>query len=136
LLGNEHVRSVASFQDRAKDKIFGLIRREILKTVDGSIDFPVDQRLLELFREESPFNGTGKAQIKTPVSGRPDNSDVDSQPGMGRAEVFHDDPRLSQREIAAARSKGDVIHKFYEFSRTCPEEVLAPYLGIKLMVTA
>ena len=117
LLGNENVRGVCALKDRTKDKVVGLVRREIFQTVDRCVDLPGDQGLLKLLCEEPPGERTGKTQIKTLVSGRLDGLDVDLQPGMSRTELVRDDPRLREREIAAARSKNDAIHRFQGFSQ-------------------
>ncbi len=105
----------AALKDRTKDKFVGLVRREIFQTVDRCVDFSGDQGLLKLLGEEPPGERTGKTQIKTLVSGRLDELDVDCQPGMSRTELVRDDPRLREREIAAARSKNDAIHRLQEF---------------------
>jgi hypothetical protein len=36
---------------------------------------------------------------------------------MSGTELVRDDPRLRKRQIAAARSKNDAIHRFQEFSQ-------------------
>ena len=118
MLGNEDVSGVAALEDGAKDKIGRLVRRKIFQTMDSGVDLPA-------------VKASSSSRMKRPLSIEPERlksrrlSPVVlmilmsiSSLACARAELVRDDPRLRQREIAAARPENDAIHKFRNSRRS------------------
>lgn len=110
LFGNENIRGVGALKDGAKDKLTGLVGRQIFQAVDRRVDPPGDQSFLEFLCEEPSVERARKAQIKILVTSRLDALDLNRQSGVSRTEFVCDDLGLRECEIAAARSKNDLIH--------------------------
>ena len=101
----ERVTRIVTLEVRADDKSLGIRRRHVLGGVDGDVDPPVEQRLLELLHEDAARADLAERLRAVAVAGRRDRHERDLD--TGAAQTAGGELRLGEREPTAAGTDAD-----------------------------